>query len=914
MWFLGLIIGAIIGAISGGATALMGAVIGAFAGWAISTGANRLRDLEDSIRLLNHRVKALEQAASTAQRAVTEPAAESRTTASAEPTPEEALRVPLPVEQETPVAVGPAIDTVSKPAEQESAGTVRDVFAPKPVTARPRPRPQAPSVLWNFFFGVNALVRFGVIVLFFGVAFLLKYAAEHVYIPIEARLIGVALGAIVLLAIGWGLRLSRPGYGLIMQGGGIGVLYLTVFAAFRLYQLLPSGLVLALLTAMAVFSAMLAVLQDSRSIAGMGVSGGFLAPLLASTGGGSHVMLFSFYALLNFGILVIAWHKAWRSLNLLGFIFTFVIGSAWGYRYYRPELLGSTEPFLILFFLFYVAIAVLFAIRQESNIEDRVDGTLVFGMPVIAFGLQTMLVRDLEYGAAFSALALSFFYLLLAKFLFARGGDNLRLLVEAFIALGVVFGTLSVPLALDGRWTAAAWALEGAAIVWVGARQEKLLARWFGELLQFAAGIAFLLDASAARATFPVLNSFYLGCVFVSVAGLFCAWYLRRHRARISQPERWVATLLFYWGALWWFAAGFNEISKHVLSAYHLHSVLIFAGASCATFSILRRRLEWYEASYPALAFPAIMYFVAVGDISQSTHPFEHLGYIAWLLAFGTHLWLLRRHEEDTKAIRWWHAAGLWLLAALGAWELAWLIGDIVQGGGAWRLIGWALVPALLVACLTARGERLAWPVARHLEAYLSHGVFPLVVFLWLWMNFANFDSNGDAAPLPYAPIFNPLDLAQAGALLVQFAWFRRIRRADFAPQDFRSPELAYTALGISAFVWLNGVLLRTLHHWAGVPFLFDAMARSMLVQAALSIFWSVLALCAMLTATRLRLRPLWLTGAGLMAVVVVKLFFIDLSNVAGIERIVSFIGVGVLMLVIGYLSPVPPSTVGEGK
>ena len=105
-----------------------------------------------------------------------------------------------------------------------------------------------------------------------------------------------------------------------------------------------------------------------------------------------------------------------------------------------------------------------------------------------------------------------------------------------------------------------------------------------------------------------------------------------------------------------------------------------------------------------------------------------------------------------------------------------------------------------------------------------------------------------------------------------------------------------------------------TLHHWAGVPFNFDAMMRSMLVQAALSIFWSVLALCTMVAATRVRARPLWITGAALMAAVVVKLFFVDLSNVGGIERIVSFIGVGLLMLVVGYFSPVPPARTEEGK
>ena len=115
-----------------------------------------------------------------------------------------------------------------------------------------------------------------------------------------------------------------------------------------------------------------------------------------------------------------------------------------------------------------------------------------------------------------------------------------------------------------------------------------------------------------------------------------------------------------------------------------------------------------------------------------------------------------------------------------------------------------------------------------------------------------------------------------------------------------------------SRFIGLNGSLLRALHHWAGIPYDLQAMLHSMLVQAALSIFWTVLALCAMVVATRLRIRPLWIVGASLMAVVVAKLFLVDLSNIGGVERIVSFIGVGVLMLLIGYMSPVPPRTSQE--
>ncbi|MGH9861463.1 MAG: DUF2339 domain-containing protein, partial [Candidatus Acidiferrales bacterium] len=299
--------------------------------------------------------------------------------------------------------------------------------------------------------------------------------------------------------------------------------------------------------------------------------------------------------------------------------------------------------------------------------------------------------------------------------------------------------------------------------------------------------------------------------------------------------------------------------------------------------------------------------------VDQLTHPFAHFGFVVWPAAFAVNLCLLRRHEE-TRNIAWAHSVGLWFFAALTAWEAAWWMGELIRGGEVWRLIGWPLAPLALLAWLSDRGGRVAWPVLRFLRAYLVAGAIPLAGFLWLWMLHANFTSRGDAAPLPYLPLVNPLDLVQFAALMVLFAWWRRVRSEPLAVPQFQSGEIAYIGLGCAGFLWLNGMLLRTLHQWSGVRFGFEPMMRSMLVQASLSIFWSVLALCAMLVATRLRLRSLWLSGAGLMGVVVAKLFFIDLSNVGGVERIVSFIGAGLLMLVIGYVSPVPPSTAGEAR
>ena len=127
-------------------------------------------------------------------------------------------------------------------------------------------------------------MRVGIIVLFFGIAFLLKYAADNSLLPIEFRLAGVALAATVLIGLGWRIGERRGAYGLILQGGGVGALYLTVFAATRLYHLLPAGAALPLMIAICGLSAFLAVRQNASSLAFMGSAGGFLAPVLLVDG------------------------------------------------------------------------------------------------------------------------------------------------------------------------------------------------------------------------------------------------------------------------------------------------------------------------------------------------------------------------------------------------------------------------------------------------------------------------------------------------------------------------------------------------------------------------------------------------------------------------------------------------------
>jgi uncharacterized membrane protein len=903
MWFAGLILGLLVGLAAGHDLWPFGAVVGALAGWALALKLNPGGRLGDKVAALSSKLEDIGRRLEALERRLAQSAFQS---------------APSQVAQEPTASQPAAAPTVPETPYRAPVAPEPEALAAKPAWEdEPRGEPLEPAAEPNrivqWLLGGNTVVRVGVVVLFFGVAFLLKYAYEHTHVPLELRLIGVALGAVVLLIFGWRLRHTRPGYALSLQGGGVGLLYLTIFAAFRLYALLPPGPAFILLIAVAAFSAVLAVLQDSLALASVGVAGGFLAPILASTGQGSHVMLFSYYLVLNLGILATAFYKSWRLLNLLGFAFTFVIGTFWGVTRYQPEQFGSTEPFLVAFFLLYLAVPVLYARRQTFTLLHYVDGTLVFGVPLVAFGLQTALVRPYEFGAAWSAFGLAALYLVLASAMWRRAGEQLRLLTESFLALGVGFGTLAIPLAFDGRITSAAWALEGAAIVWVSARQSRKLGLAFGLALQFAAGVAFLFDVEKGYGAVPLLNGFYLGCLFVALGGLFCSAYLYRRRAAEPSWERFVGVALLAWGTLWWAAGGLHEIHRHVAVPLQPHVALIFLATSSVAFSLISKALSWNDARWPAYAIVPIAFLAFWRELSYDGHPFQGWGWIAWPLALLEHLWVLRRHEGQDKGLEeWLHAAGVWLLALVASWEFGWQIDHAVEGRQVWPLIAWAVVPALVLSALTARRMRLVWPVSRHTRSYLLFGPVPLVAFLGAWTLYANFTSNGDPAPLPYLPLLNPLDIAQMLAFLVLVYWFLTLAGLRYADTLSENRKPLYAVFGGMVFIWANGVLLRTLHHWGGVAFRVDAMAHSVLVQSALSLFWSLLALCTMVVATRKGLRALWIVGAALMGVVVVKLFLVDLSSVGTVGRIVSFIGVGVLMLLLGYMSPVPPSLVSE--
>lgn len=808
------------------------------------------------------------------------------------------------------------------PAQKHGTVTAAaDVSLPKtratasaPPTANANPIPAQPAAfeakhtpyatllkpVRAWFVGGNILARIGVVVLFFGVAFLLKYTAQRGLFPIELRLLAVGLGAVALLATGLRLQNTRRNYGLVLEGGGIGILYTTLFAAVDRYDSLSPALGLTLMTVLVLVSHVFAVLHNARSLAILATVGGFLAPVLISSG--THpLFLFSYYGVLNLGIVALARYKSWRELDLLGFIFTFVISALWGYYHYQLSHFVITEAFLILFFMLYVAVPLIQP--QPIKANSYVDIILLFAVPLAVFGIQGTLVGEQAYGLALSAIAMGIVYCLLALVLWRYRENTAGLLIDTFLALAVAFATLAVPLLVDGRWTGAAWTLEGATLVWVGVRQKQSLARLFGLVVQFAAGFAFLIAFSKPAAQVAVLNSVYLGGLMLSLCGLFSGLLLFRNKAALPSLEVNTPRIAWIWGLGWWFAAGFHEIWRHVAHADQIGAVLFFVALSCAAMALLSRRLNWHEISLPGLGLLPTMVIVgfALAAGQADTHPFARWRVLAWLTAFAIHYRLLRWFETSwpALAVRLGHRGALWFGTFLMTWELAWLVDQMTGVNPTWSYSVWGFVPCSITFGLLLWGSRLDWPVQRFQDGYLATGLTPIILWISLWLIHASFQS-GNPRPFLYWPLLHPLELVQLFILFTLSTWLRS------APLQLYS-HVRWHSWAALVFITVNGIVARATHFWGKIPFEAFALLESALFQAAISVTWTVLALITMVAATRYNHRPFWLSGSLLLGAVVIKLFLIDLSGIATLGRIVSFLGVGLLILVIGYVSPLPP-------
>jgi uncharacterized membrane protein len=880
-----LLLGALFGGIA--SESFMGALLGGAVGW---LGWQQV--------LQGRRIAKLEQQLARAPAPALAPQA---------PAVGAAAPVAVPMQVTATVATPPPTEaaaavTASSVAATPRASSQAPELIPPPAPA-PKPRRPIPMPAWaQRIAAANTIVKVGLAMLFLGLVFLARFAAEHVTVPLEVRLAGIGITGVVLLVVGWRLRLRARGYGLLLQGGGVAVVYLTLFAAVKLAGLQPLALVFVLMLTVSLLAALLAVRQDAQALAVVAALGGYATPLLLSTGGGSIAMLLGYDFVLGLGVALVAWFKHWPRLNLIAFGFTAFIAGAWGLTDYTAADYAVAQGFLIAFWLLFTAV-LLMPGRRAQEPERWLQSTLLFGVPVFGSGMQYALLQPDAMAVALAALVVAAAYVGLAAWVRRRAAH--ALVFEAFIALGAVFGTLVIPFALSAEATAGAWALEGAAAMWLGLRQRRLRVLATGLALMALGGITLVWAMSSGNADGLQAPSQLLNALLIGAAGLAGARLLSRDNSRPWHAG--AALALVGWGTLW-LAVAAGIVLDQWVAAPHVWAVSVALIAAIAAMLLgLQALWRWPAAAWPtALLLPSWALLGVAGAVFHGA-PSLAGGWWALPLALVAQALVLQRTAPHWPALprNVTHAGSLLAFALLGALEARHWTADLGDPGSAWGWLGWLLVPALLLGLVLRQQrhapERQAWPLRLATAAYAQAGAAVLSLALAAWVLIANWASPGNAQPLPYIPVLNPLDLGIAAALLAVVAWLR-------------SPAAAATGLPLqtlavpagTAFLWLNGMLIRSFHHWGGVPYHVDGWLDSRGVQTGLALLWSGLALVLMLLGTRRHQRAPWLAGAVLLGAVVLKLLIFDLQGSGTVLRIVSFIGVGVLMLVIGYVAPLP--------
>ena len=495
------------------------------------------------------RLRAIEEVLNTAPSVQPSPEQRSSAAQPAQPLSRPTPPVSKPAD-ESALAVPPSAPPTSRrPADKADQVTpARDhrvIGAPVPQRppTSPQPRPAAPDIAPAAFaqrtdlearIGGSWFNRIGIIAIFLGVTFFLKYAVDNEWIgPAGRVLIGAAVG-VAFLILGERLRRHYPSYAYGLTGGGIAVLYAAIwFASGNKYGLLAQPVAFGLMALVTATATLLSARYSALPIAVLGLIGGFLTPILLSTGVDNEAGLFTYIALLDLGVLALAYTKQWRTLNYMAFISTVLMFAAWMVDWYEPNKLWTTIVFLTIFFAIFALLAVLYNVVNRRP-TGWLDLAMVFANALLYFSTSYSLLDDEYYGMLGGfALLVAAFYLGLGYFTYQRDPDD-SLLVFTFLGLGFLFSVLAVPIQFDQHWVTMGWAIEGAVMTWIGLRANDRTSR-YAALVVFAIALSHwvMVDVHdfayfAGNEFVPLLNRRALsGAVLVAALGAAALFYKR---------------------------------------------------------------------------------------------------------------------------------------------------------------------------------------------------------------------------------------------------------------------------------------------------------------------------------------------------------------------------------------------------
>jgi uncharacterized membrane protein len=375
-----------------------------------------------------------------------------------------------PVEATAPAAAPTVTHTIEEPITAPSEKRVKpDVAQQKKIAAN--------SDLEKFI-GENLISKIGIGILVIAIGFFVKYAIDKNWVGETGRVgIGVLCGGI-LIALAHRMRNSYRAFSSVLAGGGLAALYFTITLAYRQFHLFSQPTSFAVMIAITAFAAVLSLLYNKQELAVIALVGGFTSPLLVSSGSGNYITLFSYLAVLNIGILVMAWYKSWRLLNLLAFVFTVLFFGTWllfNADMDAPSVARNAFIFATIFYLLFFAINIAHNIKERKQFIASDFGILLANTVLFfSVGIYCMKGTWWEGYRGFFSAALGLFNLAASYFFFRKQKVDTNILY-LLIGITLSFVSLTAPLQLHGNHITLFWATEAVLLYWLFTKSKIVL-------------------------------------------------------------------------------------------------------------------------------------------------------------------------------------------------------------------------------------------------------------------------------------------------------------------------------------------------------------------------------------------------------------------------------------------------------
>ena len=437
---------------------------------------------------------------------------------------------------------GVAVPTPSKPTPATPSQAAVPIS-----TAEAPPRKGRPARVkkreWEQILGGRWLARIGVLALVIGVAFFLKFAFDNDWIgPTGRVIIGIIVG-LAMLGLGYYWRKRYPILNQVLSGGGISVLYLSIFTASAIYNMIHFYVAIAFLLLVSAASAALALRYNSMALAIIGVLGAFIVPF--TLGMGEAWQLLAYVIVVDLGVLFLSTFRNWRWLTLLALVCSLAVFGIWYDEFGGKLSLTTAEVGITLIFLIFVGATTLFHIIWR-RVPKAFDYALMVLNASAYFGISLGLMwDDFRVWMGGFVLLLALFHGALSYIALKRSAENTRLSLFA-LGIALVFLTVAVPIQLGDRaWTTIAWVAEATILIWLSLTLRIPRLRLYSYVVFVIVAVRLLFfDTSVDISTFqPVLNERFLAFA-VSIAAMYVSVYLLVRGGKSSGRGRVATTAL----------------------------------------------------------------------------------------------------------------------------------------------------------------------------------------------------------------------------------------------------------------------------------------------------------------------------------------------------------------------------------